>query len=68
MNDIVYVAKVMNGSCTIFDARTRAIQRTINESGQIVGAMVNGNIVSLTLRNNKIVIYDCSNGARLGSV
>lgn len=60
--DIMYVAKIENGRCKLYNARTGSYQRTVGESGA-VSAQVQGDIVAVTYANGKVKIYSCKSGS-----
>lgn len=64
---MIYVAKIRNGQCELYDASNGCYKRTVGRSGA-VSAQVQGDVVSITYSNGKVEIYSACNGCYLRTI
>lgn len=64
---MIYVAKIKNGRCELYNASNGCYVRAVGRSGA-VSAQVQGDIVSVTYSDGAVEIYNTSNGCYLRRV
>lgn len=64
---MIYVAKIKNGRCELYNASNGCYVRSVGRSGA-VSAQVQGDIVSVTYSDGVVEIYNASSGGYLRRV
>lgn len=65
---MIYVAKIKNGRCEIYNASNGCYVRPVGRSSGAVSAQVQGDLVSITYTDGAVEIYNASNGCYLRRV
>ena len=64
MNDIVYVTRIKNGQCVVYNAKTGAPVRSM-PGRDAVSAGVNGDLVTVTFKDGKAKVFKAATGQQI---
>ena len=59
----MYVAKIEGNNVKIYDAKTRAIKRSIHIAEGAVATEISGDMISITTKKGRVRVYDLKTGA-----